>query len=732
VEIALARVGGTDFERCSQAFFAAINGVSFVPLGGHHDGGADGFQTVELFETPGTDHFWQISIQETFKTKIKDTHAALIKEGRTPKLITYCTSLIIAKSDRIEDELSESLGVRIRIRDQKYIIAHINASPQTVQAFDSYLEPQLDFLKEFGGVSFISHSSDLPDRALCVFLGQEVDRRRGNTELLESLTDSLILWALADTDPETKTLMARAKILEIIEGALPAARQFIRSNLNQRLTALTSKSNTNGREIRWYRKTDEFCLPHSTRLIIKDENTSDEILKTEVTDVFRKRALLHLTRDNEDALIPQAISICHRALEITFEKQGLELTQFLHDSEAEKFGPKSISDFVDSAIVELNVGPEDIDVVKSAALSILREAFYKSESVEREYFGKLSRTYTLLFLLKNEPRIVEYFRHMSGSFILYLGSDLLIRALSESLLPSSDQMTWNMFKLLKAAGSELILTEKTLEEIITHVRATDLEFKNHYAGVERYITAELARHSDRILIRAYLYGQLNKDSPNKSKTWGAFIGRFCTHEDLHKAEGEESLRRYLCEEFGLTYETEADMKVGVDPDELNELSAGLYKIRSAVRSRPREEERSYNDALQVLRIFTKRREIGENARSNPFGYRVWWLSQEASVIRATSAVNQKRPKYLMRPEFVLNFISLAPSAEAVRQSFNNIFPTLLGLKLSNRLREDTFQQVLKKLKEASEIGDARAKTLASELSDKLKGDFYKKYEVNLN
>jgi hypothetical protein len=86
---------------------------------------------------------------------------------------------------------------------------------------------------------------------------------------------------------------------------------------------------------------------------------------------------------------------------------------------------------------------------------------------------------------------------------------------------------------------------------------------------------------------------------------------------------------------------------------------------------------------------------------------------------------------MMRPEFVLNFIALAPSLDAVRRSFNTIFPSLLGVKLSNRLRSDVFQTVIGKIREASGLGEARARALASELSDKLKGDHFKRYEIQL-
>jgi hypothetical protein len=53
----------------------------------------------------------------------------------------------------------------------------------------------------------------------------------------------------------------------------------------------------------------------------------------------------------------------------------------------------------------------------------------------------------------------------------------------------------------------------------------------------------------------------------------------------------------------------------------------------------------------------------------PFGYRTWWLTQEGHVRKVTPEIIRKNnARYMMRPEFVLNFIALAPSTEAVRIS----------------------------------------------------------------
>ena len=146
VEIALGRTDPTSFERFCQVFFGALTGTAFVPLGGHHDGGAEAFSEQDIFEEKAG-HFWQASVEKNIRPKIRRTAERIRKFGRDLKHLTYCCSIVVPNVDGQEDSLSDELSIRVRIRDQKYIISHINHSPKTVEAFNSYLAPHLAFLK---------------------------------------------------------------------------------------------------------------------------------------------------------------------------------------------------------------------------------------------------------------------------------------------------------------------------------------------------------------------------------------------------------------------------------------------------------------------------------------------------------------------------------------------------------------------------------------------------------
>ena len=727
VAIALERIEGTVFEDFFHAFYCALTGTDFVPLGGLRDGGADAFQGHGLFENRAlrASVFYQASIQADYQAKIRHTVTRLREFNREPKSLQYFTSRTISAIDKVEEELTAELEITIRIRDRKWIVGNINHSPQTVAAFTTYLAPHVAFLADPGSATVIKESSNLPVRAACVFLGQEVDRRRGNTELLEAVTDTLILWALEGTDPEAGRLMTRDEIRNRIDEILPSATDFTRRVFNDRIKRLASKGNPTGREIRWYRKQDQFCLPYETRKIVMEENTEDEFLKLQIMDLYRSRAAKTLNGDAGS--LPDTVArITHRALELTFEKDGLDLVAFLSET-TDDHSPIAISDQVDAAIEEENLDAHTAMRVKDAALDVIRQAFYHSTADERLYYGKLSRTYTLMFTLRNAPQIVQYFAGMSGNFVLLVGSDLIIRALSERYLATEDQMTVNMFRILRDAGSTLLLTKMVVEEVQAHLARTDWEFESSFKSLEAHVTPEIARHADRILIRAYFHAKQDSLLKNRPTNWPSYIGQICSYGDLHFAEkSRKQVNDYLIAKFGFEYLDAEDLAKLTDEQDVRRLADKLKEIKT-------DDILALNDAQQILAVYGKRQELREDHHVNPYGYRTWWLTQETRVRRVTRDLMMERgSQYIMRPEFILNFVALSPTTEQVRRSYNAVFPTLLGVRLSNRLREDIFRDTLRRIKEVGDVDEARAKALMAEMSDQLKGDNYKTYETGFS
>jgi hypothetical protein len=68
--------------------------------------------------------------------------------------------------------------------------------------------------------------------------------------------------------------------------------------------------------------------------------------------------------------------------------------------------------------------------------TVIRAVFYQPSEPERTYCAKLSRTYFILFIIRNTPEIINYFNTMSKHFFLYVGSDLIIRVFRNIIYPN--------------------------------------------------------------------------------------------------------------------------------------------------------------------------------------------------------------------------------------------------------------------------------------------------------
>ncbi|MDE0264782.1 MAG: hypothetical protein OXJ37_20435 [Bryobacterales bacterium] len=723
-QIALERTNGSSFEEFFKSFYPAIVGTTFVPLGGMHDGGADAFESTDLYENPDQRPlvFYQASIQKEYRPKIRHTIKRLREYGRDPKILNYVTSIQVSAIDREEEELSSELDVTIRIRDRSWIVANINSSPQTQIAFDTYLKPTLSFLSELGSATTVGNSPRVPARTLCVFLGQEIELRRKNTDLREAVTDSLILWALEGTDPDKDLFMTREEILGKIESALPSSKTFVRTIFDSRIHLMASKGNPTGREIRWHKKDKKYCLPYHTRKIITQENAVDESIKLQVLAIYEQRARPYTVTD-ESLSTHQIASLSHRVLELTFERNGLEFAAFLAGQQ-ESDQMLTVADQVDDAILDFGFQGEQAINAKEATLAVLRSAFYNSTEIERIYYGKLSRTYTLMFTLRHEPQIVDYFKSMSSNFVLFVGSDIIVRALSERYLKKEDQMTINMLQILRDAGSTLVVTHMTVEEVQAHIRVTDNEFLNCFGNLEPYVDQHIARQSGKILIRAYFYSRFDSTLKTRPTSWRAFIEQICNYNDLYShSRSREQVKNYLIEKFDLQYFSEADVRGLVDDEEAHTLADKIKAIKS-------EDVLALNDAKHILATYGHRTALGEEHRSNPYGFRTWWLTHETRVRSCTRKLIQSRgSEYIIRPEFILNFVALSPTTQEIRDSYRKIFPTILGVKLSNRMREQVFNDVMNRTKELYAVDEARARAMMSDMSNRLKGDNHRKYEV---
>lgn len=724
VSAALDKVSGFSFEHFANDLFSALLGANYVPMGGVKDGGADGFHEETIFEISNKpNRFFQASIEPNVESKIIRTLERLKEFGRTVNDLWFITSQEVRYVDKFSEELSDKHNVNIKIRDRSYIVSHINDNDASKAAYHHNLASFTSHLQSIGAVKIITENPQIKDPAPYVFLAHEVANRAGNTTLIPTVCDSLILWALNDTDPAKGIFRSREEIRSKIVSELPWARHYINQGIDKRLEHLAQEKSQPGssRKIQFHRKSNGYCLPHETRELITQENASDELLKSTVRQQFKSAATdIGLSQ----LYLELACDISFRTLEKFYENQGLLFVEFLNAKRnRNEIHSSTVATHISESLDEVQATPAVRKKVSQAVFEALRRCFYQSTAEQREYLNRLARTYVLLFTMRGDPGIVEFFQKQVRGYRLFVGTDIILLALSEKFVQKEDQRARTLLSMAKDFGCSLYPTEPILEEVFTHIRGTDFEFVNHFAQREPYITRDLASHSNKLLIRTYFYAKFE----DKVSSWAAFLNNFADYKKIRLPEGREQLRKYLINQFGLEYLDSKTLTEHVKESDIQNLAQNL--ISDGVKDN---EDLAKNDAIMVHAVYGLRRFRKEMTRNGEFGYNTWWLTHESRIQKSTDPIVAANhgARYVMRPAYLLNYFSLCPSRGDIQKSYRHIFPSILGLQMGHRLESKTFHQTLSKIDEWRDLEEGRLAAKLADLSEELTADRSKNYDFN--
>ena len=440
---------------------------------------------------------------------------------------------------------------------------------------------------------------------MCALLGQELERRLNTTRTLEAVYDALILWSLEGTDPALDKLLTEEEITQKMESVIPSAKKFLRGQIKDRLASLATKID-GARRVNIYKKAGRYCLPFDTRQILKEHTIEDEKLKVEVTASFMARLAAYSSGTIDTATLDKIASVLHSTLESVFQRQGLDAARHFLDQESEDQEPidnRAIIEIGETILKDSDIRKAIQPTILPLMKLILRDLFYASNIVERAYCARLARTYILLFTIRNTPEIIEYFNSMAQHFLLYIGSDLVIRSLSEYYVYPEDWMTLNAFRIIQQSGSKLILSEVTLQEVHSHIYAAHLEYQNTYLEIDHIVDRDLASQCDRILIRAYYYAKLDDSLRQRPQTWSSYLNNFLSSEKMSGSTSDASMRslkQTLCNMFGFEFEPTDDTVAGIDRDELSVLARKIQELRHGQKAR--DEILAEGDAIHILRV----------------------------------------------------------------------------------------------------------------------------------
>lgn len=513
-------IQGARFEIFAKMVFGAIFGEKFIPLGGIHDGGADGVISSFVQEVEGKPRsFVQFSATDGdgAKKKIRQTILALQKAGRDPAMLIYGTSEAVPKADIIVNELYAEFSVMVQIRDVERIKHYVNTDEKANHAFYENFYDKIEGLTRAANLDLPVANKFALDPTVYIFLSHELRDRFSKDKLNDKVLDALIYWALRDTDPDKGLFVSRGEIINVIQEKFATAKSILIPRLNTQLTELCKKNSNGGERIRYHAKKDSFCLPFEMRqslareaaAMINQQDKFKECIKIRVSNFGPG-----LKAEVLNACVELVFSTVHRY----FVDQGVILAAFLEkhlenihisDQVVEDAMAHSLSNIAGAKLI----APEAFGFSLAAARGI----FYNTSADERLYLAYLARTSCLLVTLQSAPKLLEYLNQMGGNFRLLVGTDLLVKALSENYLSDEQKQVTNLLLVSKKLGSHLILTEPVLEEVFTHLRAAHLEFENHYSEQEQFLKQKDISECDRILIRAYFYARNVKGGPT---SWG--------------------------------------------------------------------------------------------------------------------------------------------------------------------------------------------------------------------
>lgn len=691
------------FEKFAQALLCQIVGVNFIPIGGIKDRGIDGLDhTWQQKDGPKT--VYQISIEADSRSKIRKSIETLKSNGIVFERFFYVTNRQIKEQDKLMEEVYRTHSVILVCRDIAWLRGNVSNTEATLRVYAEFfgnnvhqIAPATPFVvADFSG-----------DSRIFVFLRQQFDDQRGDSNLRELLVDSLILYGLEGTNPDKGILRTKEEIVAQIIKVIKFPLNQIEGLIDGRLKHLSNKP----KKINYHKTTSSYCLPFETRLKIDEQHARDQELCENFNETTSKQLDEYLSI--QKVSIKGALELLLQVLKNIFKKQGLDFTDFVLHQKDPKTIEHTLHDIIINVLENSRVPPTLREGVYMALHGTIRQIIYRGTAEQLEYLQKLSKTYQLLFLVQCEPRVCEYFDSLAAKLKVFVCNSILVPALSEFCLPAENRRHWNLLLQARNAGVSLFVNKVTLEELLSHIRLSLQRYEVEYAGLEEMYSDELTlKYVESILIRAYLYQKAHGDS----LTFDQFINKFVSPRARPVIMHQEMIS-FLKDEFGIQYIDDPSLGVQIDAKQISALASELEKYKQT-------KQQAENDARTILGIYALRVKNNEVGTAGIFGCQTWWLSKDTTTHRAVRLCFKDKQfvSCYLRPDFLLNYIALSARSGHATKVFDQMFPTLIGVTLSHHVTTELSQGIHEAIKAHSELSAARVKAVIGSMSTRLMTD----------
>jgi hypothetical protein len=703
-EYAISKIDdGFIFESFAQQFLSAVLGYEFIPVGGSKDKGIDAYKHIYHSEKQIKTIF-QMSTDGSWEAKIIDTYSKL-KSNKIPvERLFYVTNRKLNNTDKYCDEFYEKYKINLTIFDIRWFNTNCNANEGTIKSFHIFADKYLHEFTTPGKTSIISNLDS--DSRLFVFLRQQFDQNRKDSNIEDMLIDTLVLYSLEGTDPDKDILLTKTEIQGKIQKYIKFDLRLLEDKLGTRLNVLSTKP----RKIKHHTKLHGYCLPYETRLEIQERNLKDNKLidefNIETIEIIKKYL------EESDILVHHVNELLNIVLNKIYYQQGLEFSNFVLKGDSKSIIEQNLSEVISSAVEASPVVDYNKEKVKTALQFAIREIVYQGSKTQLSYLKSLSNTYLMMYLLHWEPKISTYFNSMASKLKVFVDNSIIIPALSEVYLEDKNRRHWNLLVSANKAGIALYINETLLNELVSHIKMIMTIYKESFLNKETYyIDDEYGLlYVKEILLRAYLYSKKR----GQVRDFDSFLDNFV---DPSLRNVKEELIQFLKETFGILFISNEAWDIKINTEDLESLCSTLSLKKSA-------DIKARNDAAMILSIYYLRNRDSESIKSSIFGYLTWWLSKDTATYKAVCKTfgDRFQVSCYIRPDFIYNYITLLPTVSEVETAYSELFPTMLGVNLSYHMPEDAVQMIQQTINEFHSKQPVRVKQIIRNLSEKLKSD----------
>lgn len=698
---ALSNFGeGEVFEEFAHSFISKVIGDEFVPVGGTKDKGIDGSLRLYKRNTKPT-FIYQISTELDVQGKVEDSITKLIKNEVTVTQLVYITSRKVNDKNSIEDDFLVSYDLPLKIFDVEWFASNVVNDERLVLLYEAYIESNIHEFqkpdKQYVVGNFIK------DPRLYVFMRQQFNATSSITPIENKLADTLILYGLEGTSSETRSLRNSDEIKAKISQLIKFNPKDISKAIDARLQVLSQKP----RKINYHSPDKAYCLPYQTRLNLKER----DIEELEIFSKFQQETVLQLKKylKDEEVMATKALELIETTIHNIYHKQGIEFSSFVIEGKSKDLIEVALPDIVGDVVDNSHITLKNKTKVKKALLMTIRNMAYNGTNYQREYLRRLSQTYSMMFLLRWDPHLAASFQKIASQLKIYVGTSILIPALSEIFLEPNKRRYWNLLSGAYQSGVKLYINQTILEELVNHFGMIRYKYKTQFKPVEGiYLSDEMSTYYvDEIMIRAYLYSKRR----GKVCKFNDFIQEFA-HPSLNDAHRD--LRNFLEDEFKIQFEDTSDIEKKLDLEEVKHLTEELTECKQS-------KEKAHTDAKLMLMIYKLREINNESESKTVFGYKTWWLSQDINTYKAIQKVskNKYNVNCYMRSDFLYNYISLAPKKNEIDNMFREVFPSMMGINLSYHMPKDICSHINKSIVEHKESSPARIKRAIRNYTERL-------------